>query len=144
MLAVGLGREFETVISCEAEGERILLVTMCEEYHLSVFLHRSDEHIKREIRDSEFARSQAGCIMVSIAVEIKRGGLRDTGGIGDTKHLEVIILVQPVPGYRFAEPQLDIPVKFEDTVRRERFAEENRRARIFSAAYNRRRLGHKP
>ena len=118
MLTVGLGREFESVVSREAEREGLLLVTMCKEDHLAVLFRGFNEHVDGKIGDGQLARSLAGGVVVGLAVEIERGGLRDTGGIGHTEYLEVVILVKPVAGDRFTEAQLDIPVKFEDAVSR--------------------------
>ena len=91
---------------------------MCKENHLASFLGGFDEHVDGKIGDGQLTRSLAGGVVVGLAVEIERGGLRDTGGIGHTEYLEVVILVEPVAGNRFAKPQLDIPVKFEDAVSR--------------------------
>ena len=54
--------------------------------------------------------------MPGLSVEIERGGLRDTGGVGHAQYLEVVVLVQPVAGYGFGKAQGYIVLQCEDAV----------------------------
>ncbi len=105
MASVGLCSQFETVVRRKAEGEGVFLITMGKENHLAVFFRGFNEHVDSEVSDSQLTRSLAGRVVVGLAVEIERGGLRDTGGIGHAEYLEVIILIEPVACNGFAEPQ---------------------------------------
>ena len=142
-LAVRIRKQLEPIIRREDEGNRVLIVTVGKEGHFPIGLSGFDEHIDGQAGDGQFTQCLAGRVVSVVAVEIERGGLRDTGSIGDAKNLEVIILVEPVTGYRFAEPQFDIVLQRQDAVGGQCLTEQHRRTGVLGAADDGRSLGDK-
>ena len=142
-LAIRIRKQLEPIIRREDEGNRVLIVTVGKEGHLPMGLSGFDEHIDGQVGDGQFTQGLAGRVVSVVAVEIERGGLRDTGSIGDAKNLEVIILVEPVTGYRFAEPQFDIVLQRQDAVGWQCLTEQHRRTGVLDTADDGRSLGDK-
>ena len=135
--------QFEAVVGGETESDVRHVVTMRQKHHLAVFLRRFDEHIDGEIGDRQFTFGFRISEMTCLAVEIGRSGLRDTRRVGHAEDLEVIVLIEPVAGYRLRETEGYIVLQRKDTVGRVRLAEQDRRTGIFDTADDRRFLGHK-
>ena len=140
-LAIIDNRHLQAVIRCEAQREVVLVVTVREQCHLAPFGSRLDQHVDSQVGDSQFAFSLRVSVVIGLSVEVWRGTLRYTRGIGYAQHLEVVVFVEPVACYRLGEPQGYIVLQRKDTVGRCSLAEQDRRTGIFDTADDGRSLG---
>ena len=103
VLSVGLDKT-QTIVFGEYQLLGHLSVSGLKEDHVAgavLRFGRFDHHVDREVglRQIAFGFGGRGCV----AVEMQRCRSRQTGRIGDTGDLEVIVLVQVVSCYRFVE-----------------------------------------
>ena len=105
-----------------------------EEILLFVGVGRSHEHVEREGLAGERTVDFRLGVGVRRAIEMDGCTGSDTGLVGHATELEVIILIEVVAGYRFAEAELEVVAYAEDSVRRFGVAEEDRRTGILDTA----------
>ena len=132
----------QTVIFRLTEGELAAVINLIDkERSLFVRIGREYEHIHGEglvgYRTLYFGQG----VGIIRTIEMERYARGDTGLVGITGHLEVIVLIEVVTGYRFVEPQCEVVSHTEDSVSGFRLSEHARRTGIFRSRQHGGRAG---
>ena len=122
---------YQAVVVRHTKGERAFLCLVGEEVTGCIRVGRTNHHIDGERFVGYSALYFRLRVRIAGAVEMQGYAGGDTGFVGITGHLEVIILIEVVTGDGFVEAQLEVVSHAEDSISGFGLTEHTRVARIF-------------
>ena len=126
--------EQEAVVCGAAETQAIAVQSVGKERHGGIGIGRFNHHVDGEGVITETAVHRRCGVGLLRSVEVRRSVGGGTGLVSYSHQLEVVVLVQPVAGYRFRESEIEMFADTQNAIGGFGVTEDDGRARIFHAA----------